>query len=170
MARPRKIDEGVERKILELLEKGLCVSHVAREVGISDATIKRQRERDLKFNKRFLQASKRGEENIRNLKRLGIRTYRRSVNISPNYYDETPKMPSKASESNSETEKNLRVWMGLPIHPRPLDYSVNTEYYLNPDTAHVEIIVGGVVRVCPMDLWEERHKPQRPEPFYGAVF
>lgn len=170
MARPRKISKGVEQKILELLEKGLCVSHVAREVCLSDVTIKRQRERDPEFNKRFLQASMRGEENIRNLKRLGIRTYRRSASLSPNYYDETPKMPSKASESHSETEKDLRVWMGLPIHPRPLDYSVDTEYYLNPDTAHVEIIVDGVVRVCPMDLWEERHKPQRPEPFYGAVF
>ena len=102
MARPRKIDEGVERKILELLEKGLCVSHVAREVGISDVTIKRQRERDLKFNKRFLQASKRGEENIRNLKRLGIRTYRRNVEISPNYYDEPTETPSVAPESRSD--------------------------------------------------------------------
>ena len=170
MARPRKISKVVEQRILELLEKGLCVSHVAREVCLSDITIKRQRERDPEFNKRFLQASKRGEENIRNLKRLGIRTYRRNVSVSPNYCNEAPETPSRASESHSETEKDLRVWMGLPIHPRPLDYSVDTEYYLNPDTAHVEIIVDGVVRVCPMDLWEERHKPQRPEPFYGAVF
>ncbi|MBR3318907.1 hypothetical protein IKG06_00140 [Candidatus Saccharibacteria bacterium] len=170
MARPRKISEEVEQKILELLEKGLCVSHVAREVGLSDITIKRQRERDSGFNKRFLQDSKRGEDNIRNLKRLGIRTYRRNVSISPNYYDEASEMPSKASESHSEAEKDLRTWMGLSIHPRPMDYSVNTEYYLNPDTAHVEIIIDGVVRVCPMDLCEERHKPQRPEPFYGAVY
>lgn len=170
MARPRKISKGVKQKILKLLEIGLCVSHVAREVCLSDITIKRQRERDPEFNKRFLQASKRGEENIRNLKRLGIRTYRRSVSISPNYYDEASEIPSKVSESRSDAEKDLRVWMGLPIHPRPLDYSVDTEYYLNPDTAHIEIITDGVVRVCPMNLWEERHKPQRPEPFYGAVF
>lgn len=170
MARPRKISEGVERRILELLEKGLCVSHVAREVGLSDVTIKRQRERDSGFNKRFLLASKRGEDNIRNLKRLGIRTYRRDTSVSPNYYDEEPETPPEASESHSEAEKDLRTWMGLPIHPRPLDYSVNTGYYLNPDTAHVEIVLDRVVRVCPMALWEERHKPQRPEPFYGAVF
>lgn len=170
MARPRKIDEGVERKILELLKKGLCVSHVAREVGISDVTIKRQRERDLKFNKRFLQASKRGEENIRSLKRLGIRTYRRNVEISPNYYDDPLETSPVASESRSGAEKGLRTWMGLPIHPRPLDYSTNTEYYLNPDTAHVEIIIDGIVRVCPMSLWEERHKPQPPEPFIFAIY
>lgn len=146
------------------------MSHVAREVGLSDVTIKRQRERDSGFNKRFLLASKRGEDNIRNLKRLGIRTYRRNTSVSPNYYDEALETPPEASESHSEAEKDLRVWMGLPIHPRPLNYSKNTGYYLNPDTAHVEIILDGIVRVCPMDLWEEKHKPQRPEPFYGVVY
>lgn len=81
MVRPRKISKGVEQKILELLEKGLCVSHVAREAGLSDVTIKRQRERNSGFNKRFLMAPKRGEENIKTLKQLGIRTYRRNITI-----------------------------------------------------------------------------------------
>lgn len=166
MARPRKISKGVEQRILELIGQGFCIKETAREVCVSDITIKRHREKNPEFNRRFLIASKQSEYKIRDLKRLGIRTYRRKVEISPDYGEITHQKPPVVAYSKNKPE----TWMGLPIRPRPLDYSKDTGYYLNPNTAHVEIIQNRIVRVCPMSLWEDRHKPQRPEPFYGAVF
>ena len=152
MARPRKISEATEEHILELVQLGHCLKDVAAEVGVSDITIKRYRDCNPEFNKRFLECTQIGWENL------------------PNYYEKPHTEPPVASQGQIRTIDRPETWMGLPIRPRPTDYSVDTPYYLNPTTAEVEIIKNGILRVCPMDLWERNHIPQLSEPFIIEVF
>ena len=155
---------------MELVQLGHCLKDVAAEVGVSDITIKRYRDCNPEFNKRFLECTQIGWENLARLKRCGIRTYKRKAIISPNYYEKPHTEPPVASQGQIRTIDRPETWMGLPIRPRPTDYSVDTPYYLNPTTAEVEIIKNGILRVCPMDLWERNHIPQLSEPFIIEVF
>lgn len=163
MARRSMYRQELANKIVELVGQGYCLRDVAYFCGISCRTILRWREIHLDFNEAFVKATQRSIENVEAIRRLGHRTYQRKVYISPTYGQSHFKPSINRLQRQVSRSKNP-TWMGIPIHPRPIEPTKPVPYYLNPNTRRVEWYErwrGGdlVLGSCRMEVWEEKHNP-----------
>lgn len=86
MARPTKFSEETSERLLNFISAGFTITQACRGVNISTDTCSRWRQKDLDFNKKFIEATKSQQwGSAAALAKYGCRTYKRKARISPNY-------------------------------------------------------------------------------------
>lgn len=161
MARPTKYNEKTVEGVVELIKQGYNLKAVAKAFNVSEASLSRWRERYPNFNKAVVLATR--EQNAKTYRLSDVRPYKRKAYISPQY-NPKPLTDSQVLPKEGKAKLQHRMWRGLPIKPRPLEYEP-TGYYVNPQTERVERIdENGVLHSCPMWVWEEKHR-QNYSPF-----
>ena len=164
MGRPSKFNEDSVGRFLKLIASGCTVRDAARDIGATEMTIYRWRKSHKEFNTAVLAAMREGWDYVAERKAEGCRTYRNGKEIYKTNNLPTP--PEKAhtaapvaNDRQVSTYHQQKYLMGLPIKPRPHDYSHDVPYFINPDTCRVEKIEKGVLQSCRLDVWERKHQP-----------
>lgn len=172
MARPSKFNEDSVGRFLELVASGCTVRDAARDIGVSEMTINRWRKANENFREAVLVAMREGWDYTADLKASGFRTYRNSKKAYERL--DLSSLPEKAHTRAPEVSQmqvsayhQQEFVAGLPVKPRPhtLDYDVPP--FVNPDTWMVERIEKGVLRVCPIWVWEKKNNVENFAPFIG---
>ena len=170
MGRPSKFNEDSVGRFLELIASGCTVKDAARDIGTTEMTIYRWRKTHKEFNTAVLSAMREGWDYVAERKAEGCRTYRNGKEIYKTNNLPTPpeKAHTAAPVANGgqvSTYHQQKYLMGLPIKPRPHDYSHDVPPFINPDTCRVEKIKKGELYSCRLDVWEWKHCPSA-EPIF----
>ncbi|MBQ8985102.1 helix-turn-helix domain-containing protein [Candidatus Saccharibacteria bacterium] len=146
--RATKYTDGTRAKLLKHIRDGRTVKDACSLVGISDMTLSRWRRRFSDFDAEYLEAVRLQELSVNNLKKSGVRTYRRSATKLQQEAEkqaEKQKIRQEVEEAKQNDKPlvydGLRLRYGTIADDHPMEPCINASNgaveYLKPQGGHL---------------------------------